>query len=256
MISIDYYGHGFTPIPDKEVSIYHVADDIKFLLDHLKIKKAILGGWSRGGTVATAFYDAYPDRVSGLILEDGGSAPWPGNDHKKPMEAFTAETTKMFEEYGAIQTQTFGNEFEAAKAWAGGGSPDQNAVFGSLAAVKKMADGKYVFNPCVDELCGATSAQSFLTLVYRPFASDKLFGVSTGLMYPRVIYRNLDVPMLILDPVSEKDFFVFEEENRKLQQEHSDLITHKIYKETSHALKYERPDAFLKDVTSFLSPAP
>ncbi len=91
VISIDYYGHGFTPIPDKEVSLYHVADDIKFLLDHLKIKKAIIGGWSRGGSISTVFYDAYPDRVLGLILEDGGSAAWVCNDHKESIDSFTVK---------------------------------------------------------------------------------------------------------------------------------------------------------------------
>lgn len=59
--------------------------------------------------------------------------------------------------------------------------------------------------------------------------------------------------MLILDPVSDKDQFVFEEENVKLQQAHPDFITHKVYKETSHALKYEHPDEFLKDVNSLIA---
>src|SRR5690606_39191167 len=43
VIAIDYYGHGQTPIPDHEVSLYHVADDIKFLMDKLSISKAFIG---------------------------------------------------------------------------------------------------------------------------------------------------------------------------------------------------------------------
>ena len=42
VIAVDYYGHGFTSIPQKDVSIYDVADDIKFLLDKLKIKRQLL----------------------------------------------------------------------------------------------------------------------------------------------------------------------------------------------------------------------
>ncbi|NHQ68944.1 alpha/beta fold hydrolase, partial [Elizabethkingia miricola] len=76
VIAVDYFGHGFTSIPQKDVSIYDVADDIKFLLDKLKIKKAIIGGWSRGGSISTAFYNAYPELVQALILEDGGSVAW------------------------------------------------------------------------------------------------------------------------------------------------------------------------------------
>jgi pimeloyl-ACP methyl ester carboxylesterase len=95
VIAIDYYGHGFTPVPDKEVSLYSVADDIKFLLDRLKIKNAVIGGWSRGGCVATAFYDAYPNYVSGLILEDGGSVAAATTDSKLPIDSFTTKFMKI-----------------------------------------------------------------------------------------------------------------------------------------------------------------
>ncbi|MFN2440816.1 MAG: alpha/beta fold hydrolase, partial [Chitinophagaceae bacterium] len=73
IIAIDYYAHGLTPIPKHEVSIYHVADDIKALMDKLKIKKAVIGGFSRGGIITTAFFDTYAERILGLILVDGGS---------------------------------------------------------------------------------------------------------------------------------------------------------------------------------------
>lgn len=33
LIAIDYYGHGLTKIPKHEVSLFHVADDIKALMD-------------------------------------------------------------------------------------------------------------------------------------------------------------------------------------------------------------------------------
>lgn len=252
VISIDYYGHGFTPIPEKEVSLYHVADDINLLLSHLKIKKAIIGGWSRGGSIATAFYDAYPDRVLGLILEDGGSVAWATNDHKEPMDSLTAKLRKEFPEYEAFQKMTFDSEFKASKLWVEGDAFNQKHIFQSLASLKQHAAGSWSFNPGMAELCGVSSVEDFLTLTYRPYASTQLFGISTGLLNPKVIYRNLDVPLLILDPVSEQDQFAFGAENIKLQQAHPEWIMHRVYKNTSHALKYEHPDEFLKDVTDFL----
>ncbi len=39
LITIDCCGHGLTPRGDHPVSIYHVADDMAFLLDHLGITK-------------------------------------------------------------------------------------------------------------------------------------------------------------------------------------------------------------------------
>ena len=253
VISIDYYGHGFTPIPDKEVSLYHVADDIKFLLDNLNIKKTVIGGWSRGGSVATAFYDAYPERVLGLILEDGGSVAWATNDHKESMDSITVKRSKEFAEYGAFDKMTFVSEFKASKQWVDSDAYNQKHIFQTLASVKKNATGSWSLNPGLTELCGENSAEEFLTLMYRPFASTRLFGISTVLLNPKLIYRNLDVPMLILDPVSDNDQFAFEKENAKLQQAHPKMITHKVYKETSHALKYEHPDGFLTDVASLLS---
>jgi hypothetical protein len=42
IIAVDYYGHGLTAIPSHEVSLYHLADDIKLLMDQLKIKNSLL----------------------------------------------------------------------------------------------------------------------------------------------------------------------------------------------------------------------
>lgn len=251
VIAVDYYGHGFTPVPIKESSIYHVADDIKFLLDFLQIKKTIIGGWSRGGSIATAFYDAYPKSVSAIILEDGGSVAWPTMDHKQSIDSTTAKFKKVFQAYANNATPEYSSEFEAIKDLAA--IKNKGRVYFELANLKKNAAGKWVVSPDVDELTGENSIEQFLHLFYRPFSAPQLFGVSTVLLFPKIIYRNLDVPMLILDPVSAKDQHQFEEENKKLQEEHPFLITHKIYNNTSHGLKFQRPVDFLKDVTMFLS---
>jgi hypothetical protein len=110
-------------------------------------------------------------------------------------------------------------------------------------------------SPQVAELIGFSSFDDYLTVFYRPFASNKLFASSYITLSPQIIYRNLNVPMLILDPISENDEYKVEAENAKLQKLHPDFVIHRIYKNTSHSLKSERPDEFLKDVNSFLSKA-
>jgi hypothetical protein len=72
------------------------------------------------------------------------------------------------------------------------------------------------------------------------------------MMNPRIIYRNLNIPMLIYDPISENDWFAFEEENRKLQQEHPEFITLKVYEGTGHVVKDERTADFSKDLAVFV----
>jgi pimeloyl-ACP methyl ester carboxylesterase len=59
---------------------YSVPDDLRRLLDHLKIERAHLVGHSFGGGVALDFALLYPDRVAGLVLvaaPPGGFAPPP-----------------------------------------------------------------------------------------------------------------------------------------------------------------------------------
>ena len=75
VIAIDYRGHGKTQgsFNASNTSLYHIADDIAQLMNYLEIDKAVVGGLSKGGWIATAFYDAYPNKVLGLLLEDGGS---------------------------------------------------------------------------------------------------------------------------------------------------------------------------------------
>jgi 3-oxoadipate enol-lactonase len=51
------------------------ADDLAALLDHLKIRRAVVAGLSMGGYVALAFWRRHPDRVQGLILADTRAEP-------------------------------------------------------------------------------------------------------------------------------------------------------------------------------------
>ncbi len=73
-----------------------------------------------------------------------------------------------------------------------------------------------------------------------------------SVLEPKIDYRNLNVPMLILDPVSEDDAFPFEKENEALQKQHPNLIDHKIYEHTGHNIHYERREQFIEDVVNFL----
>ena len=45
-----------------------LADDIKGLMDYLKIEKAHIIGWSMGGIIVQKFAAKYPDRISKIVL--------------------------------------------------------------------------------------------------------------------------------------------------------------------------------------------
>ena len=60
--------HGDTENTADPFSYWDLADDLKGLLDHLEIERAVIGGMSQGGFVALRFALKYPERVSALIL--------------------------------------------------------------------------------------------------------------------------------------------------------------------------------------------
>ncbi|WP_182959655.1 alpha/beta fold hydrolase [Pedobacter gandavensis] len=247
LIAIDYYGHGQTDIPSHPVSLYHVADDIKTLMDQLKIKKAVIGGWSRGGAVSTAFYDAYPERVLGLILEDGGSVAT--NTHYHKMEASqlanTINAIVAHPPKDTVYTSVFDAYYDIY-------DPEEAGTqFSSLAWIKKVGEREWAICPGVMELFQMNIAQQWSDLILRP-SKVGLFGASFSLLAPQIIFRNLDVPMLILDPVSKDDFMPFEKENAALQAAHPEFIVHKIYENTGHNIHYEQPRRFVQDLSDFL----
>jgi pimeloyl-ACP methyl ester carboxylesterase len=248
LIAIDYYGHGQTQIPTHEVSLYHVADDIKVLMNKLNIKKAIIGGFSRGGYISSAFYDAYPERVLGLILEDGGSVSSNtyfhklskleldnriNNFHKKIINESYFET--QFEAYRSIyDTTEKGNQFEI------------------LSSITKMETGKWSICPGLMALFNMADSNQYRDLIEHTTRAS-LFGESMAIIEPKIVYRNLNVPLLILDPFGENDPFPFEKENIALQKQHPNWIKYISYKNTEHNIHYVHPENFISDLTDFLS---
>lgn len=70
VISIDLRGHGESDAPLWHYTLDQAADDVRHLLDHLSIRKAVFVGLSMGGYLLFALYRKYPERVRGLVLAD------------------------------------------------------------------------------------------------------------------------------------------------------------------------------------------
>ena len=78
VIALDVRGHGGSGKP-KEQDAYgvEIAEDIIRLLDHLKIQKAHLVGYSMGGMITMKLLTRHPDRVRSAIL---GGMGWLSQD--------------------------------------------------------------------------------------------------------------------------------------------------------------------------------
>lgn len=104
VITFDYSGIGYSTgkLP---TDIKEVAKDVKDLADFLKIKKAILMGWSYGGLVTQAATHQYPELVTHTILLGTGPigkrvVPLDQSflDHAlKPINDFNDEVILFFE---------------------------------------------------------------------------------------------------------------------------------------------------------------
>ena len=75
VITPDLRGHGKSQVVPGPFTMDQHADDLAALLDHLKIRRAVVAGLSMGGYVAFAFWRRYPAQVQGLILADTRAEP-------------------------------------------------------------------------------------------------------------------------------------------------------------------------------------
>jgi pimeloyl-ACP methyl ester carboxylesterase len=71
VICLDLLGHGRSDRPDDPglYSMTAFADQVKGLLDHMELERAVIGGTSLGANVALEFAAWHPDRIKALFLE-------------------------------------------------------------------------------------------------------------------------------------------------------------------------------------------
>jgi 3-oxoadipate enol-lactonase len=70
VVTWDERGHGGTETTAEDFSYWDSADDLRGLLDHVGIERAVIGGMSQGGFISLRFALRHPERVAGLVLID------------------------------------------------------------------------------------------------------------------------------------------------------------------------------------------
>ncbi len=70
VISYDLRGHGQSEVGDGQYSLEFFVDDLLMVMDHLKIRRAVLCGLSMGGYIALRAVERYAERFHGLVLCD------------------------------------------------------------------------------------------------------------------------------------------------------------------------------------------
>jgi pimeloyl-ACP methyl ester carboxylesterase len=73
VITFDIRGHGKSPFSLAPITYPLIVEDIKLLLDHLKVEKAFLCGYSTGGSIVLEFLLTSANRALGGIIIGGMS---------------------------------------------------------------------------------------------------------------------------------------------------------------------------------------
>ena len=246
VLAVDYRGHGLTRVTDFDFGIHHIADDLVGLLDFLRIPAAVFGGASKGGFVAAAVYDHYPNRVLGLLMSDGGT--WSNQwvlDRRTPAEIrqFMADPLPRI---------TGASDFDVFLRVVGNIPPGDLPVewlFDMLMRIGPEANGAWAFLPGFDRMMGSSEANA--AGVTHPTMLPPLQW-SQHAMIPRMVFRRLHVPMMILDPQEDRDHLPVTDQNERLAQDHPDLVIHRIYPQSGHNIFQSRPDWFVRDAVELL----
>lgn len=103
LLAFDARGHGATqPLGDAhDLSFNAFAEDLGTLMDHLKIRRAIVGGVSMGAGIALNFVTRFADRVMALVL----SRPaWLERPHPWNVRMFSL-ISRLLREHGPARGQ-------------------------------------------------------------------------------------------------------------------------------------------------------
>ena len=249
VLAVDVRGHGPTRVKDYDWGIYHVADDLVRLLDSLRIPAAVFGGASLGAFHAAAVYDQYPDRALGLLMADGGT--WSLQymyDRETPEQIRQSISDPLPQIFGA-------SEYEVWQKIVGDMSAEELEKrektgwnFDMLRRIGPNMSGQWAFLPDFEALMGKLGMAAVTT---KPTMIPPLQW-SENAMIPRMMFRDLHVPMMILDPQSERDAKPVTDQNEWLVKDHPSLVIHRIYPQTGHNVLNDRPDWLVRDAIELL----
>jgi pimeloyl-ACP methyl ester carboxylesterase len=249
VLAVDCRGYGLTQVTDYDFSVYDIADDLIGMLDQLKIPAAVFGGASKGGFVTAAVYDHYPNRVLGLLMADGGtfSIQW-------VFERQSAEEARQRTE-DPIPVITGASEFDVFQRMVGNvgqGNVPVEPLLDLLMRIGPTQNGQWAFLPEFDRLIASNDALVSGSYMTRP-TTLPLLTWSVNAMIPRAVFRRLHVPMMILDPQSDRDVLPVTDQNERLTKDHPGLVTLRVYADTRGNVVRERPDWFVRDAAALLS---
>ena len=219
VVTYDVRGHGISEAPADGAAYSQPISvaDLRALLEHLKIRRAAVGGLSMGGNIALHFALTHPEMVTALVVADTGA----GSDDAADWAATVHALADTLERDGL---EAFADEALA--------SP----LFGRYAAQGPAAE-RFIRSCLVTHRARGLAHTGREVLTRRP---------SIYSLAPRL--RTLAVPTLLI--VGEHD-----ERCVKVHRFMADTIPgalHVVIPSAGHLTNLEAPDAFNRAVARFL----
>ena len=136
LLTLDCRAHGEThPVGDEaKLNVATFADDVRALLDHLGIERAVIGGISMGAATALHFALTHPDRTLGLVL----SRPaWLDERRTSGFEAF-AVIAGFLRRYGPVEGAARFQELPEFVRLAASSPDNAQSMLGQFAAPRAL----------------------------------------------------------------------------------------------------------------------
>lgn len=251
VLSIDHYGHGLTKVPANDLDFWDFADDLAAIMDSLSIKRAVIGGFSRGGYLATAFYDKYPERVCGLVLEEGGTVPFRSLfDRMDPLQLSSFyHSIKPPPEIQNLLFDIYPSEFDIYKNVSVlAGADQQWQIFGFT----KQKGDRWLLYHGLNEFMNMQDSVHYAQVLNASVEVSR-YASSIIRVDPIKSYRSLHVPMLILEAAGSNNVFDGREGNQKLKDMHPHLIHYRVFDCADHNIHFSCPEEFSEELKGFLS---
>jgi pimeloyl-ACP methyl ester carboxylesterase len=102
VILLDSRGHGRSARDARPIGYDLMADDVVALLDHLRLARADVAGWSDGAIIGLDLAIRYPDRVGRIFAFAGNTRTDGGADNAEANPAFAAYIARTREEYETL----------------------------------------------------------------------------------------------------------------------------------------------------------
>ncbi|MDQ3943076.1 MAG: alpha/beta hydrolase [Actinomycetota bacterium] len=212
--AFDQRGHGASDKPECCYTLDDFAADVDAFMDAVGIERAILVGHSGGTIIAPRVALNYPHRVSRLVLIGAATIAATVGANNEAMLGL-AEEVRALEDPVPPE---FAREFEEST----------------------------MHRPVPEEFLSTAVSES-LKLPARVWR-DYMEGVVLAGGHA-VQLREINAPTLIL--WGEQDAFFPREEQERLATAIADA-TFEVYPETGHAVHWERPERFVRDLDAFI----